>query len=617
MCGIFFLTQKAKEHDEKTVRTMKQAFQSGGGRGPDNNVFIQNFHADIETLEHYTVSSPWIFQHYFNVGFHRLSINGLDDGSNQPLVVDNVAVICNGEIYNYKELYAEHNITPQTNSDCEVIIHLYLKYGEKKMLELIHGVFAFVLIDDRNLRKDQYVSSNAVHYLSAIKNEINTEEYSNNKTTNTYLNMSESFFYDRKVVIARDSYGIRPMFMMKRKNGTFGVASLLKQLQPLCNEDETILQFKPGTANTYYYHKGHIVEKNNYDFKYALLKNKMIPLNQDDTIATSFNVNKLLTEAVKMRVDNTDRPVACLLSGGLDSSLITALVAKCVPDPSKLNTFSIGMAGGSDLLYAKMVAQHLGTNHHEIIVSEDDFFAAIPKVIETIESYDTTTVRASVGNYLIGKYIKENCDAKVIFNGDGSDELFGGYLYMHCAPDSEAFHEETKRLLNNIHFFDVLRSDRCISTHGLEPRTPFMDLNLIAYYLSVDKNVRNHSACNPQLMKNGKIPEKYILRNAFSQQKLLPDKVLWRTKEAFSDGVSNEKNSWHNIIKNRLSAGEKDIRNAPNYNPDLTLEQNYYRQVFDSKYPNRKDVIPYYWMPNFVDAQDCSARSLGIYNDLQ
>jgi asparagine synthase (glutamine-hydrolysing) len=326
--------------------------------------------------------------------------------------------------------------------------------------------------------------------------------------------------------------------------------------------------------------------------------------------AVCFNVNRLLNEAVKMRVDNTDRQVACLLSGGLDSSLITALVAKYVPDPKQLNTFSIGMAGASDLGYAQKVATHLGTNHHEIIVSEEDFFEAIPIVIKAIESYDTTTVRASVGNYLIGKYISENCDAKVIFNGDGSDELFGGYLYMHCAPSSEEFDEETKRLLDNIHYFDVLRSDRCISCHGLEPRTPFMDINLIAYYLSVPCNLRNH--------RDGKkLPEKYILRKAFSQDNLLPESVLWRTKEAFSDGVSNEENSWHTIIKRRLNGHKKEIMEFSNYDPKLSLEQNYYKQIFNVCYGGNEHVIPYYWMPKFTNATDCSARSLGIYKELQ
>ena len=609
MCGIFFLTQIAKEYNRGSVDKIKAAFQSGAGRGPDNYVFTENFYANPKY--HHPVGSNYDHQHYFHLGFHRLSINGLDEGSNQPLIVDGVALICNGEIYNYKELYEEHGITPQTHSDCEVIIHLYLKYGIEQTLQLIHGVFAFVLIDDRNLISntlsslDKEIDKHAANIISYAQTTSNADNYVDMDVEDGPM------LYDRKVIVARDSYGIRPMFFVDHGDRTFGVASLLKQLQPLCESPYIkASQFKPGTYKSFYYNFGNKIAEAHYDFKDQLLLSKNIPLNNDDVMAACFNVHKYLSEAVKMRVETTDRPVACLLSGGLDSSLITALVAKYVPDPKLLNTFSIGMAGGSDLEHARTVANHLGTNHHEIIVTEDDFFEAIPNVIKAIESYDTTTVRASVGNYLVGKYISEHCDAKVIFNGDGSDELFGGYLYMHCAPNNEAFAKETRQLLNYIHYFDVLRSDRCISCHGLEPRTPFMDVNLIGYYLSVSAEVRNHRATS-------KLPEKYILRKAFSRDNLIPDSVLWRTKEAFSDGVSNEGNSWHTIIKRRLEKDMANIISSPNYVEGLTLEQNYYRQIFDREFPNSHPIIPYYWMPNFVNTNDCSARSLGIYNELK
>lgn len=604
MCGIFFLTQIAQQYNKLSRDKLKSAFKSGMGRGPDNSVLHENFYVN-ENYKNTDTSTSMIKQ-LFQVGFHRLSINGLDEGSNQPIIIDNVALICNGEIYNYKELYQKYNITPQTNSDCEVILHLYLKYGTTKMLQLIHGVFAFVIIDDRNL--------NPVEELIEETHQSNYygDNYEDHEELDSYYNGESTFSYDRKVVIARDSYGIRPMFILKKTDGTFGVASLLKQLVPFCTipNYDVVKQFKPGCFMNVFYSGGRKINENYRDFKGMLLKNKMPQLNNDDIFGACFNVNKYLNDAVKMRVDNTDRPVACLLSGGLDSSLITALVAKYVPDPSQLNTFSIGMVGASDLEYARRVAEHLGTNHHEIIVSEDDFFGAIPIVIKSIESYDTTTVRASVGNYLIGKYISENCDAKVIFNGDGSDEIFGGYLYMHCAPNSDAFDKETIRLLDNIHYFDVLRSDRCISCHGLEPRTPFMDVNLIAYYLSLNPELRNHR-------NEHNWPEKYILRKAFSSDNLLPNSVLWRTKEAFSDGVSSESNSWHTIIQNRLQDNSESIKKHSSYNKELSLEQNFYKQIFDVYYPNNDDIIPDYWMPRFIDATDCSARSLGIYKELQ
>lgn len=216
--------------------------------------------------------------------------------------------------------------------------------------------------------------------------------------------------------------------------------------------------------------------------------------NETDMRSIYRNMQYYFTNAIKKRCYITERPIACLLSGGLDSSLVTALVNEYHKDISTepLETYSIGLEGSEDLKYAKIVADYLGTKHTEILLKEEDFICAINEVIYAIESYDTTTVRASIGNYLLGKYISENSNAKVIFNGDGSDELCGGYLYMHACPDEIEFDKETRRLLKNIHAFDVLRSDKCISSHGLEPRTPFLDRSWVQYYLSIHPSVRFH-----------------------------------------------------------------------------------------------------------------------------
>jgi asparagine synthase (glutamine-hydrolysing) len=198
-----------------------------------------------------------------------------------------------------------------------------------------------------------------------------------------------------------------------------------------------------------------------------------------------------LNAAVNKRCLTTERPIACLLSGGLDSSLIAALVNNFYTShnlPNKLETYSIGLQDSEDLKYARIVAVYLGTNHTEIIVTEKEMFEAIPEVIRAIESYDTTSVRASIGNYLLGKYISTHSEAKVIFNGDGSDELLGGYLYMNKCPDDIEFDRETRRLLKDIHSFDVLRSDKCISSHGLEPRTPFLDKTFVNFILILRPN---------------------------------------------------------------------------------------------------------------------------------
>jgi len=272
-----------------------------------------------------------------------------------------------------------------------------------------------------------------------------------------------------------------------------------------------------------------------------------------------------------------------------------------------LETYSIGLKDSEDLYNARIVANYLDTKHTEIIVSEDDFFNAIPEVIKVIESYDTTTVRASVGNYLIGKYISENSDAKVIFNGDGADELMGGYLYMSKAENHLEFDKECKLLLKDIHFFDVLRSDRCISQNGLEARTPFLDREFVNKYLSIPSNIR---------FEKNQIQEKYLFRKAFEDD-YLPDKILWRRKEAFSDGVSSKEKSWYKIIEDKVLEQtdiEYDLDKKYEHNEPDTLEKLYYRTIFEKYYKNLGYIIPYYWMPKYVNASDSSARTLDIYN---
>jgi len=280
-----------------------------------------------------------------------------------------------------------------------------------------------------------------------------------------------------------------------------------------------------------------------------------------------------------------------------------------------LETYSIGLSGSEDLKYAKIVAEYLGTNHTEIIVTEEEMFACIPKVIRDIESYDTTTVRASIGNYLIGKYISEHSQAKVIFNGDGSDELFGGYLYMNKCPDIIEFDRETRRLLKDIHLFDVLRSDKCISSHGLEPRTPFLDKSFVNYILSLSPYFRHHVSHNKM--------EKFILRNSFTkenfpdyvdniQKQILPDEILWRTKEAFSDGVSNKGRSLYTILQEKISQTMSPPNETP-YPINIETEKYYYKQLFLEHYPNCLHILPYFWMPKYTNATDPSARTLDIY----
>ena len=578
MCGIFALL------NNQTISSdiIESEFLKGKNRGPE-------------------FSKLDISYNNLTLGFHRLAINGLNDEANQPLIIDDVSLICNGEIYNYKQLYKNMKIIPKTDSDCEVIIHLYIKYGIEQTLSMLDGVYAFVLLDNRN-----------------------------NETHN------------KKVYIARDPFGVRPLYYLKNINTTnlyplYGFASELKCLEKIYNikntsNNLTIEQFKPSTYTIF----------NNIDDTIWLLEKENIPyfipsfshswLINDETENICINnmysrISAYLNAAVEKRCLTTERPIACLLSGGLDSSLIAALVNSFNNSynlPNKLETYSIGLEGSEDLKYARIVADYLDTNHTEIIVTEKEMFDAIPEVIQAIESYDTTTVRASIGNYLLGKYIASHSEAKVIFNGDGSDELFGGYLYMNNCPDDIEFDNETRRLLKDIHLFDVLRSDKSISSNGLEPRTPFLDRSFVNFILSIPPYFRNHKNLKYNTSIYGSY-EKFILRYSFSYQnfkdytgrQILPEIILWRKKEAFSDGVSSQGRSLYKILQEQIAnTMNMNTYATPNsYKPCIETEKLYYKMIFDAAYPNCSHILPYFWMPKYTNATDPSARTLTFYSD--
>jgi asparagine synthase (glutamine-hydrolysing) len=566
MCGIFSILNS----QNISSKIIKNEFEKGRNRGPE-----------FSKLEKYLKMT---------LGFHRLAINGLNNESNQPLVYKDVILICNGEIYNYKELYKIMNIFPNTGSDCEVIIHLYIKYGIEQTLNMLDGVFSFILLD--------------------------------NRLTSDLIN---------RVYIARDPIGVRPLYYLKCKNEKdyndlylYGFASELKCLEKMYNltSNYTIEQFTPGTYSIFKLsNKVNSVwrpELENIPYFLPVISHNWSAYCENclDRNEIYPKISHYLKSAVYKRCITTERPVACLLSGGLDSSLITALVNnyyKCNYINTKLETYSIGLEGSEDLKYARIVADYLQTKHTEIIVTEKEMFEVIPEVIIALESYDTTTVRASIGNYLLGKYIKANSEAKVIFNGDGSDELFGGYLYMNLCPDDIEFDKETRRLLKDIHLFDVVRSDKSISSHGLEPRTPFLDRSFVNYILSIPPEFRNH--------KSIKKMEKYILRNSFSInsfcdyqcRQLLPDNILFRSKEAFSDGVSSQGRSLNIILQEHIAFYMNTTEQTDIYKPSIETEKIYYKRIFDANFPNCSHILPYFWMPKYTVATDPSARTLPLY----
>jgi asparagine synthase (glutamine-hydrolysing) len=517
------------------------------------------------------------------LGFTRLAINGLTEAGMQPFGYRNSTWMCNGEIYNWKELAFQHGLSQtMSGSDCEVIGYLYERYKDNlpALFRSLDGVFACILVDKERQR----------------------------------------------VIVARDPYGVRPLycgtkFLYKHENGnTFSVgtetlffSSELKGIIPLADH---IGHFPPGTYQVYDIPTKKLLHTEKYH-TVPWLKNPLLsPYTPSGLEMSCLSVRFALEDAVRKRM-LTERPVAALLSGGIDSSLIASLVQKQLRLAGKppLKTFSIGMAGSEDLKHAKMVAEWIGSDHTEVVLTADDFFKAIPAVIRAIETYDTTTVRASVGNWLVSKAIKEKCECKVVFNGDGSDEVFGSYLYFYNAPSDALFEEESQRLLDEIYMFDVQRSDRSISSHGLEPRTPFLDKQFVAVARSVP-------TCWRRPVK-GRQVEKWILRRAFDDGVTLPSKVLWRKKEAFSDGVSSQEKSWYEEIQERVLPYmpedwyEKAQRQYQHL-PPQTPEQYYYRYIFEAEFSKTpsQTCVTHFWMPRWTPgATDPSARTLAIYSE--
>lgn len=522
MCGItFFLNKFVNNHTNVLEH-----------RGPDNSLIYKN---DDVTM-----------------CFDRLMINDLTDTGNQPFEINNCVLICNGEIFNHESLQYKYGFKTSSQSDCEIIIHmyLYLKERNSNIYEIIHdlcnildGEFAFCLYDK-----------------------------------------SQDF-----VIFARDPFGVRPLFF---DTNTFGFASEMKAFI----DHTKVQQFPPGSFAL-------LSDYTNFSFIFPYISIGKTTYTYDDPETILLNINTLLTNSVKKRLIS-DRSICCLLSGGLDSSLVASLVSKYSTEQVK--TFSIGLEGSPDLYYAQQVADYINSDHTCITLSKEQFLESIEHVIKTIESYDTTTVRASVGNYLVCKYISENSNSKVVFNGDYADEVCGGYKYFENCPNYDEFHNECCRLVKDICYFDSLRSDRTISSNGLEGRVPFADKYFVEYYLSIHPILR--------MTSNNDNIEKYLLRKSFEKDKLLPDSILWRKKEAFSDGVSKPENSWSDIISNFIEeqvSDEEFNNNKSNECIEFKLKETYfYYKIFKKYYSNDK-VIPYLWMPKYCNQiDDPSARKI-------
>ena len=481
------------------------------------------------------------------LAFQRLSIMGIDESGMQPFGYKGMYSITNGEIYGFRDIrrkLQEEGYVFHSDSDCETVLYLYEKYKER-MFSLLDAEYATVIYD----REDGLVA-------------------------------------------ARDPIGIRPLFYGHDKDGNIAFASEACLLVPFCHD---VMPFPPG----HYYKGGRFICYRDISavegYAYG----------STDEIAK--NIRDKLIKAVEKRLDS-DTPVAFLLSGGLDSSLVCSIATRLLGRP--IRTFSIGMDKDPiDSKYAERTAGFLGTEHTNVTMTEDDVITVLPEVIEALATYDITTIRASIGMYLLCRYIHEHTDVRVLLTGEVSDELFG-YKYTDFAPDAEEFEKESQKRVRELYAYDVLRADRCIADNSLEARVPFGDLDFASYVLSID----------PEMKMNRSGHGKYLLRKAFEEGDWLPDDILWREKAAFSDAVGHSMVDDLKAYAGRYYEGkdlEAEYRKYPEEGRPFTPESLLYREIFESCYPGQYRMIPGFWMPNRdwpgCRVSDPSARVLSNY----
>ena len=481
------------------------------------------------------------------LGFHRLAIMGLHPEGMQPFALDKNYAVCNGEIYGFaalKKKLLEKGYTFESDSDCEILLPLYREYGTD-MFAMLDAEYALVIYDGES---------------------------------GSWL-------------AARDPIGIRPLYYGYDKAGTIVFASEAKSLMGLC---EKVMPFPPG----HYYKDGKFISYRDIAH--------VDEVSGDDLETVCKNIHDKLTAGVEKRLV-ADAKVGFLLSGGLDSSLVCAIAAKKSAQPIK--TFAIGMDKDAiDLKYARQAADYMGSDHTEVFMTRQQVLDSLEEVIYLLGTYDITTIRASMGMYLVCKWIHENTDIRVLLTGEISDELFG-YKYTDFAPSPEEFQKESEKRIRELHMYDVLRADRCISVNSLEARVPFGDLDFVQYVMAID----------PAMKMNVYNKGKYLLRHAFETDDCLPDEILWREKAAFSDAVG------HSMVDDLKEYAEslytqeefEAKRGKYAYAQPFTKESLLYREIFEKYYPGQAEMVVDFWMPNKnwegCNVNDPSARVLANY----
>ncbi len=482
-------------------------------------------------------------------GFHRLAIMGLNAAGMQPFAYKENLCVCNGELYGFREekkKLEQAGYAFRSDSDCEILLPLYELYGTE-LFRRLDAEFACVIYDGK------------------------TKEY----------------------IAARDPIGIRPLYYAYMQDGKIAFASEPKNLVGITQGQ--ILPFPPG----HYYKGGTFICYRDVT--------KVTSVVTDGLETACKNIREKLVAGIEKRLD-ADAPLGFLLSGGLDSSLVCAVSRKLLRMP--IRTFAVGMKKDAiDLKYAKEVADYIGSDHTEIYMTREEVLFSLEEVIKSLATYDITTVRASMGMYLICKKIHETTDVRVLLTGEISDELFG-YKYTDFAPSAEAFQKESEKRVRELHMYDVLRADRCISVHSLEARVPFGDLDFVEYVMSLD----------PAIKMNVYGKGKYLLRRAFEGD-YLPHEILYREKAAFSDAVGHSMvDDLKEYAEEKYGSDWEKIAEKYAYHAKpFTKESLLYRELFEKHYPNQAKMVTDYWMPNRTwegcNVNDPSARVLSNYGD--
>lgn len=494
------------------------------------------------------------------MGFHRLAIVDMSREGDQPFeTTKKNFAICNGEIYNHEIIRNKLKTKINSKSDCAVLLPLYEKFGIKNMMKYLDGDFAFVIVDSEK----------------------------------------------QLVHIGRDPMGVKPIFYGTSSKGEFICASEIKSIINLL-DGEKVYMLSSGSTLTYNIQTKELFH-NIYSYPKFPLESSNDNRSEDEI---KLEINKKLTLAVKKRL-MTDRPLGVLISGGLDSSLIAGITKTLLPLDTIIESFSIGMKGSPDIEKAQVVADYLGTKHHTVNFDIQEGIAALRQVIKQLETYDITTIRASTPQYILSKYIYYNTDVRVVLSGEGSDELFGGYLYSHLAPSNDELQKDSQRLMKELEVFDVLRTDRTTAGNGLEVRVPFLDRGFIKYVAGIAGKWKNPNVSSGL----GKRIEKKILRDAFAFPKIIPEEILYRTKNAFSDACGYDwiptlQQHCESLVTNDEFSNR--FEKYPHCTPP-TKEAYYYRKIFEEFYPNQEHILEHYWLPNWVDNKgEPSAKILNL-----